>query len=467
MNILVTNDDGVLAPGLSLLADVCRQVGSVTVVAPDREQSGTSHSLTLHRPLRPARRPDGGWQIDGTPTDCVMLAIQALMPERPDFVFSGVNHGPNMGEDVLYSGTVAAAMEAVTLGVRGIGISFAGNQPETMATYHGVLLELVRRITSVADFPEQMLLNINLPRIPAEEVRGIQVTKLGSRYFSESLTRMKDPWGREIYWIGGGTITWTGGENSDHLAVAEGYISVTPLHMDLDELLSPGDGPRMVLGGVGEGDSYGGYRSQLVEVLRRKGVRDLAVLRAVRMVPRHLFVPESVRHRAYDDVALPIGSGQTISQPYVQARYLELIGLTGKEKVLEIGTGSGYQTALLALLASMVFSVERVAHLAQSARAALEAAGIRNVTVLVGDGTLGWRPYAPYDSILVSAASPEVPTPLVEQLASGGKMVIPLGDRDAQTLTLVERRGDQVRSSTIADVRFVPLVGEFGFSEER
>ncbi len=222
----------------------------------------------------------------------------------------------------------------------------------------------------------------------------------------------------------------------------------------------------MVAGGVGEGDSYGGYRSQLVEVLQRKGVRNLAVLRAVRMVPRHLFVPESVRHRAYDDTALPIGSGQTISQPFVQARYLELIGLTGKEKVLEIGTGSGYQTALLALLASMVFSVERVPHLAQSARTVLAAAGIRNVTVLVGDGTLGWRPFAPYDSILVSAASPHVPAPLVDQLAQGGRMVIPLGDRDAQVLTLVERTDGGVRTSTIGDVRFVPLVGEFGFREE-
>lgn len=221
----------------------------------------------------------------------------------------------------------------------------------------------------------------------------------------------------------------------------------------------------MVAGGIGEGDSYGGYRSQLVELLRRKGVRDLSVLRAIRMVPRHLFVPESVRHRAYDDTALPIGSGQTISQPYVQARYLELIGLTGKEKVLEIGTGSGYQTALLGLLASMAFSVERVAHLAQSARTALAASGIRNVTVLVGDGTLGWRPFAPYDAILVSAASPNIPSPLVQQLAEGGKMVIPLGDRDTQTLTLVERIGESVRTSTIADVRFVPLVGEFGFTE--
>jgi protein-L-isoaspartate(D-aspartate) O-methyltransferase len=221
----------------------------------------------------------------------------------------------------------------------------------------------------------------------------------------------------------------------------------------------------MVAGGVGEGDSFGGYRSQLVETLQRKGVRNLAVLRAVRMVPRHLFVPESVRHRAYDDAALPIGNGQTISQPYVQARYLELIGLTGQEKVLEIGTGSGYQTALLGMLASMVFSVERVAGLAQSARAALAAAGVRNVTVLVGDGTLGWRPFAPYDAILVSAASPEIPGPLVEQLAPGGRMVIPLGDRESQTLTLVGRQGDAIRTSTIADVRFVPLVGEFGFRQ--
>jgi 5'-nucleotidase len=234
MNILVTNDDGILAPGLALLADACRAVGTVTVVAPDREQSGTSHSLTLHRPLRPTRRPDGAWQVDGTPTDCVMLAIQALMPERPDFVFSGVNHGPNMGEDVLYSGTVSAAMEAVTLGVPGIGISFVGGaQPEILSTYRDALVHLVRQITSVPSFPEQTLLNINLPRIPASDVLGVQVTKLGSRYFSDSLTRMKDPWGREIFWIGGGTITWTGTENSDHLAVAEGYVSITPLHMDL------------------------------------------------------------------------------------------------------------------------------------------------------------------------------------------------------------------------------------------
>jgi protein-L-isoaspartate(D-aspartate) O-methyltransferase len=200
-----------------------------------------------------------------------------------------------------------------------------------------------------------------------------------------------------------------------------------------------------------------------VETLRKKGIRDLAVLRAVRMVPRHLFVPESVRHRAYEDAALPIGSSQTISQPWVQARYLELLSLTGRERVLEIGTGSGYQTALLAMLCDAVFSVERIPGLAQRARETLADAGIRNVTVLVGDGTLGWRPFAPYDAILVAAASPEIPGPLVEQLAPEGRMVIPLGDRANQTLTLVRREGDRLRTTTVADVRFVPLLGEFGF----
>jgi protein-L-isoaspartate(D-aspartate) O-methyltransferase len=219
----------------------------------------------------------------------------------------------------------------------------------------------------------------------------------------------------------------------------------------------------MVAGGIGEGDGYGGYRERLVETLREKGIRDLAVLRAVRMVPRHLFVPVSVRHRAYDDAALPIGGGQTISQPWVQARYLELLELTGRERVLEVGVGSGYQTALLALLCDGVFGVERIPGLAQSAREALESAGIRNVTVLVGDGTLGWRPFAPYDAILVAAASPEIPAPLAEQLAPGGRMVIPLGDRAGQTLTLVRREGDRLHTSTVADVRFVPLLGEFGF----
>jgi len=217
---------------------------------------------------------------------------------------------------------------------------------------------------------------------------------------------------------------------------------------------------------VGQGDSYGGYRTQLVDLLREKGIRDLAVLAAVQQVPRHLFVPESVRHRAYEDSPLPIGNGQTISQPLVQATYLQALELTGYEKVLEIGTGSGYQTALLGILASMVFSVERHRALADSARAVLEDVGIRNVTVLVGDGTLGWSAFAPYDAILVSAASPEAPAPLLEQLADGGRLVVPLGDRENQVLTMITRRGDEYRRQNLGGVRFVPLVGLHGFPKQ-
>ena len=233
MHILVANDDGILSPGLQVLAEACQTVGHVTVVAPDREQSAQSHALTMTRPLRPVLRPDGTWQVDGTPTDCVLLALEALMPELPAFVFSGVNHGPNMGEDVLYSGTVSAAMEAVVLGIPGIAISFAGRRDDLLAGYKELLAGLVGRICALKDFPKNTLLNINLPSIPADEVQGVRVARLGSRFFSESVARQKDPWGREVLWIGGGKITWTGDDDTDHAAVAAGYVSITPLQLDL------------------------------------------------------------------------------------------------------------------------------------------------------------------------------------------------------------------------------------------
>lgn len=216
--------------------------------------------------------------------------------------------------------------------------------------------------------------------------------------------------------------------------------------------------------GLSGDDSFRGYRLRLVEALQARGIHDLSVLHAVSVVPRHRFVPESVRHRAYEDSALPIGNGQTISQPSVQARYLQALRLTGRESVLEVGTGSGYQTALLAQVAERVFSVERVGTLADSARRVIEELGLNNVTVLVGDGTLGWRPFAPYDAILVAAASPEVPPPLLEQLAPGGRLVIPLGTRDKQDLTLITRRDDGYDTISLGDARFVPLIGEHGFS---
>jgi protein-L-isoaspartate(D-aspartate) O-methyltransferase len=227
-------------------------------------------------------------------------------------------------------------------------------------------------------------------------------------------------------------------------------------------------------------DSYGGYRARLLERLREQGIQDLAVLRAFGETPRHLFVPEALRHRAYEDGALPIGHGQTISQPTTQARYLEALQLGGTERVLEIGTGSGYQTALLSHVSRMVVSVERVPELAEAARAALDRAEITGAMVVVGDGSLGWRPEAPYDAILVAAASPSVPAPLLGQLAEGGRLVLPLDVAQVppealrglppppggQVLVRVTRHGGKCYAEPLGAALFVPLIGRHGFEEE-
>jgi len=214
-------------------------------------------------------------------------------------------------------------------------------------------------------------------------------------------------------------------------------------------------------------DTWGGYRARLVERLRGQGIQDLAVLRAFGETPRHLFVPEALRNRAYDDSALPIGFGQTISQPSTQAAFLEALRLGGEERVLEVGTGSGYQAALLAMLVSHVVTVERIPDLADRARGAIATSGANNVMVVVGDGSLGWRPTAPYDAILVAAAGPTVPEPLLSQLRDGGRLVMPVQDSDgAQRLTCVTRNGDRHEVRELGDAKFVPLVGRHGFDVE-
>jgi 5'-nucleotidase len=236
MRILLSNDDGILAKGLAVLERACAPLGELYVVAPDREQSATSHSLTLHHPLRPVQLGERRWQVDGTPTDCVLVACQALLDTRPDFVISGINHGPNMGEDVLYSGTVAAAMEGLALGIPSIAVSFAGSvlrADALLETQVDVLRALLQTLIALPTFPADTLLNINLPAVSADQIKGHRLTRLGRRVFSDSITRMKDPWGREILWIGGGSVEWSGPDDSDFRAVRDGYISVTPLHLDL------------------------------------------------------------------------------------------------------------------------------------------------------------------------------------------------------------------------------------------
>ena len=212
------------------------------------------------------------------------------------------------------------------------------------------------------------------------------------------------------------------------------------------------------------GRQYKGARARLVDELREKGVRDMSVLRALDLTPRHLFVPTGVRHRAYEDTPLPIGNSQTISQPSVHARYLETLALKGTERVLEIGTGSGYQTVLLAHLAAQVFSVERIKPLLDSAREVIKLCEVSNVSLMLGDGTYGWKTYAPYDAILVGAASPDVPQPLLDQLAEGGRLLVPVGSKEEQQLLLITRSGASYTRETLTPVRFVPLVGDHGWS---
>ncbi len=212
---------------------------------------------------------------------------------------------------------------------------------------------------------------------------------------------------------------------------------------------------------------YVGYRRKLIEDIRERGIEDLEVLEVFDRVPRHLFLPEGVWPRAYEDAAIPIGFGQTASQPSLQAYYLSLLRPDRDDKVLEIGTGSGYMTALLALMADRVYSVERVRDLSRRARKALDEMQLKNVALLVGDGTIGWRKYQPFDVVVVSAAAPSVPSSLVDQLAEGGRMLIPVGSRDAQDLVMVRKEGGVALEEIVrGECSFVPLLGRFAWKGE-
>lgn len=219
-------------------------------------------------------------------------------------------------------------------------------------------------------------------------------------------------------------------------------------------------------GPVGD-HQFTGYRRRLIEEIRGHGISDLEILEIFDRVPRHLFLPEGVWNRAYEDSPIPIGYQQTASQPSLQALYLSIVKPTDTDRVLEIGTGSGFLTALLASMAGRVYSVERIRELSTRARKALDDLGFLNVALLVGDGTIGWRKYAPYDVIVVSAASPSIPKAFVEQLADRGRMLIPVGTKDAQDLILVRKEGFAVTEEPVqAGCTFVPLLGRFAWKDE-
>ena len=232
MYILLSNDDGYLAPGLKAIADELSTMARVTVVAPDRNRSGASNSLTLHRPIRAEQTPSGYFKVDGTPTDCVHLALTGLLDAEPDMVVSGINAGANLGDDVIYSGTVAAATEGRFLGLPALAVSLAGKDEmhfDTAARAAGIIVNQLL----ASPLADDTILNINVPNVPWHQIRGFRSTRLGFRHKAEPVMRQQDPYQKEIYWVGPAGPAQDAGEGTDFYAIEHNYVSVTPLQIDL------------------------------------------------------------------------------------------------------------------------------------------------------------------------------------------------------------------------------------------
>ncbi|MBY0578630.1 MAG: 5'/3'-nucleotidase SurE [Burkholderiales bacterium] len=230
MRILISNDDGYFSPGLACLADALSAIAEITVVAPERDRSGASNSLTLDRPLNLKRAHNGFYYVNGTPTDCVHLAVTGMLDELPDMVISGINHGANMGDDTIYSGTVAAATEGFLLGVPSIAVSLAGTENGNFPAAARIVREMVQRCDAMT---QPMLLNVNVPDLPYEALNGIKVTRLGKRHKAEPVVKTRNPRGEMVYWVGAAGAAQDIAEDTDFYAVANSQVSVTPLQIDL------------------------------------------------------------------------------------------------------------------------------------------------------------------------------------------------------------------------------------------
>jgi 5'-nucleotidase len=234
MRILISNDDGYFAPGLACLAQHLSAIAEVTVVAPERDRSGASNSLTLNRPLNLRQAASGFYYVDGTPTDCVHLAVTGMLDTHPDIVVSGINSGSNMGDDTIYSGTVAAATEGFLLGIPAIAISMAKHGPTHYETGARIAVELVQRFMKEAN-PHPWLLNVNVPDVPYEELQGIEVTRLGKRHKAEPVIKSSNPHGEPVYWVGAAGKAQDAGEGTDFHATSQRRVSITPLQIDLTQ----------------------------------------------------------------------------------------------------------------------------------------------------------------------------------------------------------------------------------------
>ena len=227
---LITNDDGIQSPGLEALVQALSSIAECMVIAPDRDNSAVSHSLTMNRPLRVTKLKDNVYTLDGTPTDCVAIGLNKIVGQKPDLLVSGINPGPNLGDDISYSGTVSAAVEGTMYGIPSLAVSLAGEAPYDFTNAAELAAKLAKQILKQG-LPKDTLLNANVPQ--TDSIKGIKVTRQGRRLWNNAIQETRDPWGRKHYWIGGGTPSPDSGEDTDVYAVNNGYVSVTPIHLDL------------------------------------------------------------------------------------------------------------------------------------------------------------------------------------------------------------------------------------------
>ena len=430
----------------------------VWVIAPEHDQSGVSHSLSLNDPLRLRQVGERHYAVKGTPTDCVIMgARHVLHDHQPDLVLSGVNRGRNAAEDVLYSGTIAAAKEACVLGIPSFALSqahSAGNKQnpfwQTAVEHAPAIIDRVLK----QGIPRDVLVNVNFPDCPPGAVKGVSVSAQGKR--DQQLLHIDarhDGRGNPYYWIAYARgVKPTGKDGTDLAALFDNRIAVTPLRLDLTDqpFLTKLAELFPITYEVERAADESVQRMEFMLTLRRRGIGDQAVLRAMDEVPREHFVETRYVDAAYADHAMPIACGQTISQPYVVAYMTEQLQVKPNHRVLEVGTGSGYQAAVLSRLAREVFSIERFRTLADAARTRLKTLGYNNVEVLFGDGFAGNLSHAPYDRIIVTAAADTVPQPLVQQLAEGGIMILPLGPQQgAQHLVRVIKTAAGIEQETL------------------
>ncbi|MBF0620615.1 MAG: protein-L-isoaspartate(D-aspartate) O-methyltransferase [Magnetococcales bacterium] len=468
MLILLTNDDGIESPSFRDLSHHLSGLGRLVIVAPDRNQSGKSHAVSdFHNPPRLHELGPDWYALEGTPSDCVHFAVNRLLDNAPDLVISGINMGSNLSEDVTYSGTVGAAMEAAIRGIPSIAVSLVGQPPwqfDAAAKYTRILLnDWLSRI-----LPDGTFLNINVPNISFDRLKPPLITRQG-RQITPPFQRSYDK-RTKGFWKANSRNSSAVME--DHHAVQKGHISVTPLMADFTQtsaLTALGNWPnfqdkkdtKLRERGLTSARS----RSRMVsEQLIKRGISNQRVLKVMQEIPRHQFVDEALASRAYSDATLPIGEGQTLSQPYTVARMTEALELNGRETILEIGTGSAYQTAVLSELCHTVYTIERLPLLGKTARRRLEMMGISNVKFFIGDGSQGWPEQRTFDRILVTAGAPIVPEKLTAQLAPNGILVVPEGDKQSQYIMRLTRTAAQeLIKERLEACRFVPLIGKDGW----